>query len=282
MSKKKGGPAPAGHAPREPDPGDAAVKTLILCGGKGTRLGSEEIPKALVEIGGRPILSHILRIYQSQGFGDFVLCLGYKGAAIKEHFLYKEGMFREDFALEVSRTGPARAIPIENGADGSFRIVFAETGEDTPTGGRIKIASKYAGAGTFMVTYGDGVADVDLRALLAFHRRQGTLGTVTVVNPASQFGEVVIGSDGKVREFREKPKMEKWVNGGFFVFEPGFLDYLREDDVLERAPLERLAKEGQLSAFRHEGFWRCMDTFKDASQLNELWARGEAPWKRWE
>jgi glucose-1-phosphate cytidylyltransferase len=132
-----------------------------------------------------------------------------------------------------------------------------------------------------MATYGDGLTDVDLNALLAFHRKQGTLGTVTVVNPTSQFGEVVIGKDQKVREFREKPKMEKWVNGGFFVFEREFFSYLGERDILEREPLERLAVDGQLSAFRHEGFWQCMDTFKDASVLNDLWSKGDAPWKIW-
>jgi glucose-1-phosphate cytidylyltransferase len=257
------------------------MRTLILCGGKGTRLGADEIPKALVEIGGRPILWHILKLYAAQGFADFVLCLGYKGSAIKEHFLYKEAVLREDFLLETSGGGPAKTTLLGGERPPDFRIIFAETGENTPTGGRIKIASKYAGTGTFLATYGDGLADIDLRALLAFHRLQGTLGTVTVVHPVSPFGEVVVGGDGRVKEFREKPRMEKWVNGGFFAFEPGFLEYLGEDDVLERAPLERLARDGQLSAFPHAGFWQCMDTFKDASTLNELWAAGKAPWKVW-
>jgi len=263
--------------------GNDTMKTLILCGGKGTRLraGNEEIPKALVDIGGRPILWHIMMIYAAQGFNEFVLCLGYKGADIKEYFMFKEGIFRGDFLADTSTPGPNRVVPLERGQITTLKIIFADTGEDTPTGGRIKIASKYVDGDIFMTTYGDGVADVDLKALLAFHRRQGTLGTVTVVNPASQFGEVVIGKDNKVSEFREKPKMEKWVNGGFFVFEREFLPYLGEEDILEREPLERLAADGQLSAFRHEGFWQCMDTFKDTSVLNDLWSKGDAPWKIW-
>jgi len=260
------------------------MKTMILCGGKGTRLSAhtEAIPKALVEIGPRPILWHILKIYESQGFDEFVLCLGYKGASIKEYFLLREGALRGDFFLDLSASGPDRLRPLAQGPPDRFKIVFADTGEETPTGGRIKKASGFLDTGTFMVTYGDGVADVDLKALLAFHRAQKTVGTVTVVMPPSQFGEVVIGDRERVVEFREKPIMDKWVNGGFFVFEPAFLDYLEEDDVLERAPLERLASEGQLSAFRHTGFWQCMDTFKDASMLDDLWAGDRAPWKVWE
>ena len=184
--------------------------------------------------------------------------------------------------MDTSTSGPERFVPLERRKENQpLKIVFADTGDDTPTGGRVKIASKYLEGDTFMVTYGDGVADVDLRSLLAFHQKQGTLGTVTVVNPASQFGEVVIGKDNKVREFREKPRMERWVNGGFFVFEKGFLSYLGEKDALEGEPLERLAIEGQLSAFRHEGFWQCMDTFKDATVLNDLWSTDDAPWRVW-
>lgn len=259
------------------------MKTFILCGGKGTRLraGNEEIPKGLVDIGGKPILWHIMMIYAAQGFDEFVLCLGYKGADIKEHFMSKEGILRGDFMIDTSTPDPGRIVPLARDEATTFKIIFADTGDDTPTGGRIKIASKYVDGDIFMTTYGDGLADVDLKALLAFHRKQGTLGTVTVVNPASQFGEVVIGKDEKVREFREKPRMEKWVNGGFFVFESAFLSYLGERDILEREPLERLASDGQLSAFRHEGFWQCMDTFKDASLLNDLWSKGDAPWKIW-
>jgi len=259
------------------------MQTLILCGGKGTRLRSaaEPMPKALVEIGPRPILWHILKIYEAQGFGDFVLCLGFKGSDIKEYFLLREGKFREDFRLDLGASGEDRVQSLGASPPDRFRITFADTGEDTPTGGRILRAAKYAGEDTFMVTYGDGLADIDLEALLAFHRKQGTVGTVTVVTPPSQFGEVVIGEGEKVAAFREKPRMDKWVNGGFFVFERAFLDDLKEDDVLERRPLERLAEAGELSAFRHTGFWQCMDTFKDAAQLEDLWQGGKAPWKVW-
>ena len=181
---------------------------------------------------------------------------------------------RDEQLKAVSERGGVTGIVLYN--------YFLKTGEDTPTGGRIKIASKHLDGDTFMATYGDGVGDVDLNALLAFHRKQGTIGTVTVVTPVSQFGEVVIGEGNRVKEFREKPKVDKWVNGGFFVFEREFLSYLGQNDILERGPLEKLAARGQLSAYRHRGFWQCMDTFKDASALNDLWSHGKAPWKIWE
>jgi glucose-1-phosphate cytidylyltransferase len=258
------------------------MKTLILCGGKGTRLSalSETIPKALVEIGPKPILWHIMKIYEARGFNDFILCLGFKGDAIKEYFLFRGGALGGDLRLDMEAPISDRLQKLGEDFQERFKIIFADTGQDTPTGGRIKRASRYLDGGTFMVTYGDGVADIDLKALLAFHKKQGTIGTVTVVSPTSQFGEVIIGKGEKVTEFREKPISDKWVNGGFFVFEPTFLSYLGEDDVLERGPLERLTAEGQLSAFRHNGFWQCMDTFKDAALLNDLWAEG-APWKTW-
>jgi len=258
------------------------MKTLILCGGKGTRLSarSEAIPKALVEIGPQPIIWHIMKIYEVQGFNDFVLCLGFKGTAIKEYFLFREGALGGDLLLDTGAPASERIQKLGEDFRDRFKITFADTGQDTPTGGRIKRASRYLDGGTFMVTYGDGVADIDLKALLTFHKKQGTIGTVTVVNPPSQFGEVIIGEGERVTKFQEKPISDKWVNGGFFVFEPAFLSYVGEDDVLERAPLERLAADGQLSAYRHTGFWQCMDTFKDTTLLNDLWAEG-APWKVW-
>jgi glucose-1-phosphate cytidylyltransferase len=235
------------------------------------------MPKALVEVGPKPILWHIMKIYEAQGFNDFVLCLGFKGAAIKEYFLLHGDALGGE--LQLDREAPD-AQKVGKDFPARFVITFADTGLDTPTGGRVKRASRFLDGGRFMVTYGDGVADIDIKALLAFHKKQGTIGTVTVVKPPSQFGEVVIGKGERVTEFREKPISDKWVNGGFFVFEPAFLSYVGEADVLERAPLERLAAEGQLSAFRHTGFWQCMDTFKDATLLNDLWAGG-APWKIW-
>jgi glucose-1-phosphate cytidylyltransferase len=228
----------------------------ILCGGRGTRLQehTHAIPKALVEIGGRPILWHVMSLYASQGFEDFVLCTGYLG---------------EQVAAFVDEHAPPGA-----------RVACVDTGLDTPTGGRIaKVAERLRG--TFCVTYADGVADLDLRALLAFHRDHGALATMTVVRPDLQFGVTELSGDGIVTGFREKPRSEHWINGGFFCMEPGVLDRLDEDSVLERAPLESLAADGELRAYRHDGFWDCMDTYKDAVLLNDLWASGEAPWKTW-
>jgi glucose-1-phosphate cytidylyltransferase len=236
-----------------------AVDTVaILCGGRGTRLRerTESIPKALVEIGGRPILWHIVRIYASQGFARAVLCTGYKGELI------------EAFVAD------------EEWPEG-IEVRCVDTGDDTPTGGRLSRAREHLGDATFCATYGDGVADVDLRALVAHHRAEGALATLTVVRPHLQFGIVELDGDNRVAGFQEKPRSEHWINGGFFCFEPGVFDYLDEGSVLEREPLERLAADGQLRAYRHTGFWDCMDTYKDAVLLDDLWSQGRAPWKVW-
>jgi glucose-1-phosphate cytidylyltransferase len=233
-----------------------APTVVILCGGRGTRLQehTHAIPKALVEIGGRPILWHVMSLYASQGFEDFLLCTGYLGEQVEAF--------------------------VGGGAPAGTRVRCVDTGRDTPTGGRIaRVADRLAG--TFCVTYADGVADLDLRALLAFHHGHGALATMTVVRPELPFGVTDLDGDGAVTGFREKPRSEHWINGGFFCMEPGVLDRLREDSVLEREPLESLAIDGELRAFRHEGFWDCMDTYKDAVLLNDLWAGGEAPWKLW-
>jgi glucose-1-phosphate cytidylyltransferase len=231
---------------------------VILCGGRGTRLReqTETIPKPLVEIGGRPIVWHVIRIYAEQGFRRFVLCTGHRGELI------------EDFVRS-------------DGLPGGLDISCVPTGEDTPTGGRVaRVADRLDGR-RFCVTYADGVADIDLAALLAFHEEHGALATMTVVQPELQFGVAELNGDGQVRGFTEKPRFDGWINGGFLCFEPRALDYVGADSVLEREPLERLAGDGELRAFRHEGFWDCMDTYKDAVLLNDLWAAGRAPWKLW-
>ncbi len=231
---------------------------VILCGGRGTRLRerTETVPKALVEIGGRPILWHVIGIYAAQGFERFLLATGYLGEAVEE-FVAAEA-WPEGIAVEC-----------------------VDTGLDTPTGGRLARLAGRLGEGTFCATYADGVADVDLGELLRFHREHGGLGTMTVVRPHLQWGVAELDGDGRVAGFVEKPRSRRWVNGGFLCFEPGALAYLDEDSVLEREPLARLAADGRLRAFRHEGFWDCMDTYKDAVALNDLWAAGEAPWTVW-
>jgi glucose-1-phosphate cytidylyltransferase len=215
---------------------------------------TESVPKALVEIGGRPILWHVIKIYAAQGFERFVLCTGYLGEMIEE------------------------SVAGERWPEG-VTIECVETGLDTPTGGRISLTGDRLGDERFCATYADGVADIDLGALLDFHREHRGLATVTVVRPHLQWGVARLDGEGRVAGFVEKPRSEHWINGGFFCFEAGVLDYLDEDSVLEREPLERLAAAGQLCAYRHEGFWDCMDTYKDAVVLNDLWEAGEAPWK---
>jgi glucose-1-phosphate cytidylyltransferase len=236
----------------------AVDQVLILCGGRGTRLQehTQAIPKPLVEIGGEPILWHVMQIYAAQGIRRFVLCTGYRGDLI------------ERFVRD--REWPARV-----------EVTCLDTGLDTPTGGRIHRAAGALGGLPFCATYADGVADIDLRTLVEYHRAHGDLATMTVVRPELQFGVAELNGDGHVRGFTEKPRAEQWVNGGFFCFEPGVLDYIGPDDVLERAPLERLATDGALHAYRHTGFWDCMDTYKDATLLNDLWASGDPPWRVW-
>lgn len=237
----------------------ARPPVVILCGGRGTRLQehTQEIPKPLVEVGGMPILWHVIRLYAHHGFGRFILATGYRGELIER--------------FSASERWPP-----------GVTVECVDTGLETQTGGRIRrLGPLLAGEAAFCATYADGLADVDLDALLDFHSGHGALATMTVVRPVLQFGVTELGGEDRVVGFREKPRAEHWINGGFFCFQAAALSYLEPDGALEREPLERLAAAGELRAHRHEGFWECMDTYKDAIALNDLWAAGRAPWRLW-
>lgn len=256
------------------------MNVVILCGGMGTRLSEETSfkPKPMVTVGGHPILWHIMNLYGAHGFNEFTLALGYKGEMIKEYFL---NYYSLDSDLSVDlKTGTVNHI---SQSRRDWKIDLIDTGTDSMTGGRLhRLESMLKPQGTFMLTYGDGVADVDVNALLAFHKAHGQLATVTAVRPPARFGGIVFDGD-RIVEFKEKPQTgEGWINGGFFVFEPGVFDYLAGDQtILEGSPLETLASEGQLMAFKHDGFWQCMDTLRDRHYLDHLWTSGAAPWKKW-
>jgi glucose-1-phosphate cytidylyltransferase len=253
------------------------MKTVILCGGRGTRLHEETEfrPKPLVKVGDLPIVVHIMQIFASQGFDEFVLCLGHKGEMIKNFFLNFHTM-TADFTVDLKTGGVSLLTPHERG----WKVSLVETGADTGTGGRILRAAPYIGDAPFMVTYGDGLADVDLAALTAHHRKAGRIATVTGVRETSRFGVIEPGDGGLVGRFREKPLLDGMISGGFFVFEPAVMDYL-DDGPLEAAPLEKLASQDELALYEHEGFFRCMDTYRDYLELNELYKQGPpAPWDR--
>ena len=255
------------------------MKVVILCGGLGTRLSeqTEVRPKPMVEIGGRPILWHLMHGYAQHGFNDFVLALGYKGEVIKRYFVdYCE--LQNDLTVSLA----SGQVTAHDGQREDWTVHLVDTGLSTDTGGRLKRLAGWLGNETFLLTYGDGVSNIDINALIAFHRQHGRLATVTAVRPPARFGGMIFNGD-LVTEFTEKPQIgEGWINGGFFVMEPGVLDYIAGDDViLEREPLERLAKDGQLAAYRHDGFWQCMDTMRDVRLLEHLWEAGRAPWKNW-
>ena len=256
------------------------MKVAILAGGLGSRLQEEtEIkPKPMVEIGGRPILWHIMKIYAAHGFNDFLVALGYKGDYIKRWILEYSSLQGD---LTVSfKDGEVKVL---EGEREDWTVSLVDTGVATMTGGRIKRLASHVGSETFMVTWGDGVADLDVRKLLDFHRGHGKLATVTAVRPPARFGELTLDGEGKVTTFAEKPQLaEGWINGAFFVLEPGVFDYIDGDmSQWEREPLERLAAEGQLMAYRHEAFWQCMDTLRDKVLLEQLWASPQPPWKIW-
>jgi glucose-1-phosphate cytidylyltransferase len=258
------------------------MPVVILAGGMGTRLReeTERLPKPLVEIGERPMLWHIMKLYGHHGARRFVLCLGYKSWLIKQYFLrYREQT--ADLTIELGRDGPPRLHnpPSEE----NWEITLAETGLYTGTGGRLRLVRDYVDTDTFMFTYGDGIGRVDIDGLLDFHRSHGRIGTVTGVHPTSRYGEMAV-ADGAVTEFNEKPTTsEGFVSGGFFVFQREFFDYLTPEPELlfELAPLRNLARDGELAVYPHEGFWMGMDTYRELTELNQLWASGEAPWKVW-
>jgi glucose-1-phosphate cytidylyltransferase len=258
------------------------MQVVILCGGIGTRLREETEfrPKPMVDIGERPILWHIMKIYAHYGYHDFVLALGYKGEMIKNYFCHYE-LMHNDVTIELGKT---EEICIhQSHEEAGWRITLANTGVNAFKGARLKKIQKYIKTDTFMVTYGDGVADIDLHALLAFHKSHGKLATITGINPASRFGELKVNGD-RIESFSEKPeKGEGLVNGGYFVFEKKIFDYLVEDNScdLEIGALERIANEGQLMVYRHQGFWACMDTLRDMDYLNKLWDSNKASWKIW-
>jgi len=257
------------------------MKTVILCGGQGTRLREETEyrPKPLVDVGGRPIVWHIMKSCAHYHLNDFVLCLGYKGQMIKDYFLSYEAM-NNDFTINLGRTD---SIQYHNRHDEQdMKVTLADTGQDTMTGGRIGRIRKYVGDETFVVTYGDGLSDVNLLDLIAFHRSHGKIATVTAVSPPSRYGVLQIGANGSVDRFLEKPQQESRVSAGFFVFEPAMFDYLDGDDcIMEHAPLSRLAAEGQLMAYQHDGFFYAMDTYREYVVLNEMWDSGKSPWSVW-
>ncbi len=256
------------------------MKAVILAGGVGSRLSEETLvrPKPMIEIGPRPMLWHIMKIYSSHGIDDFVICLGYRGYMIKEYFA-NYSLHASDVSFDLA----TNEIKVhQNNSAESWRVTLIDTGDETQTGGRLKRALPYVEGEDFCFTYGDGVSDLDLTRLTGFHRDQGTLATVTAVQPPGRYGALEVHGD-RISGFQEKPHGDEgWINGGFFVLSPDVGGYIDGDDtVWEREPMERLAKEGQLAAFKHAGFWYAMDTLRDKNHLEALWRSGEAPWRTW-
>ena len=256
------------------------MKAIILAGGLGTRLREETEfrPKPMVEVGGRPILWHIMKNLAHFGITDFIIATGHKSDVIKQYFLDYDAR-NNDFTIELGKRGSLRFHGDHQESD--WTVTVADTGPETLTAGRVVRASRYLDGSSFMVTYGDGVADVDVTSLVEFHKASGTLATVTTVQPTSRYGVLDMSEDGRVASFREKPQLDGWINIGYFVFEQPVLDFLDEALPLETVPLARLADQGELSAYRHRGYWQPMDTYRESQILNQLWSSGDAPWKTW-
>ena len=257
------------------------MKVLLLAGGFGTRLSEETDtrPKPMAEIGGKPVLWHIMKIYSHFGFNEFVVLLGYKGYYIKEYFA-NYFLHQSDVTIDLG----TNQMEVHNNTSEPWKVTLLDTGLHTMTGGRIKRAKDFIGNETFLLTYGDGVSDINMNTLIDFHRKHGKAITMTAIQPEGRFGALQTDHNNQVQSFMEKPKGDgNWINGGFFVCEPKVLDYIMDDTtVFEQSPLEQLAREGELYTFRHTGFWKCMDTLRDKTKLNELWDSGDAQWKLWQ
>lgn len=255
------------------------MKVVILAGGMGSRLSEETDikPKPMIEIGGRPILWHIMKVYSHFGFNEFIVCLGYKGYVIKEYFV-NYFLHQTDVTINLSLNN----LQFHDSKAEPWKITLVDTGQDTLTGGRIKRVQDYIGNKTFLLTYGDGLSDVNIKELIAFHHKEKKLATVTAVQPSGRFGALNI-QDNNVKSFIEKPQGDgAWINGGFFVLEPSVLKYIKDDTTIwERDPLEGLSRDGQLTAYKHSGFWKPMDTLRDKKEMEALWAGGNAPWRLW-
>jgi len=257
------------------------MKVLILAGGYGTRISEETVvhPKPMVEIGDKPILWHIMKCYSHYGFNEFIILLGYKGYLIKEYFV-NYFLHQSDITIDLS----TNKLEVHSNTSEPWKVTLLDTGKNSMTGGRVLRAKSFVGNKPFMLTYGDGVSDINLAQLLRFHQSHGKLVTVTTVQPEGRYGSVDSSEDGQIKRFLEKPEGDgAWINGGFFICEPGVFDYLKDGDatIFEREPLEGLARDGQLYAYRHYGFWKCMDTLRDKLQLNKLWETAQAKWKIW-
>ncbi|MCX2453379.1 glucose-1-phosphate cytidylyltransferase [Pedobacter sp. PLR] len=257
------------------------MKVVILAGGLGTRLSEETVvkPKPMVEIGGMPILWHIMKIYSAHGFNDFVVCLGYKGYVVKEYFA-NYFMHKSDVTIDLKNN----SIEVHESEAEPWKITLVDTGDSSMTGGRIKRIQKYVNDEAFMLTYGDGVGDINIKDLVEYHKSHGKLFTVTSVQPSGRFGALDLSSKNEVKSFLEKPKGDgSWINGGYMVCEPGVFDFIKDGDstVWEQEPMQNIALAGEMNAFKHYGFWRPMDTLKDKHDLNEMWEKGSFPWKKW-
>ena len=257
------------------------MKAVILAGGLGTRLSEETVvkPKPMVEIGGKPILWHIMKMYSAHGVNEFIICCGYKGYVIKEYFA-NYFLHQSDVTIDLQ----TNSMQVHNNSSEPWKVTLVDTGLDTMTGGRIKRAQKYIGDKRFLLTYGDGVSDINIQKTVEFHKNHGKAITMSAIQPEARFGNLDIDENQNVNKFIEKPKTEAgWINGGFFVCEPKVFEYLSEDEgcVFEQAPLQGLAADGEMVAFKHDGFWQPMDTLRDNQKLNKLWKDGVAPWKVW-